>query len=451
MTHPLQLLLLLMLIIVVAKAAGAASNKLGQPAVFGEIAIGLILGPTVLDLINTPLFSHAVAHGVSGAEQPSLLGVIIDLADIGVILLMFVAGMETDLDRLRKVGVVAFSAAVGGVVLPMLGGIVVSRFFGLGWKESVFVGTILTATSVSISAQTLMELKALRTREGATIIGAAVIDDVLGVIVLSLVIAFSLTGGGGFKDVATTILAMAGFFVISVILGARYLEKVTRKVVKLPTSQALMAFVLVVTFLYAWAAEYLGNVAAITGSYIAGVLFARTRFKEKIDEGIHPITYSMFVPVFFVSIGLRANGRELSGALGLTLLIVAVAVVAKVVGCAAGSRAAGFNNMESVRVGVGMVSRGEVGLIVASVGLTYGIIEGDMFSMMIIMVLVTTMVTPLLLRRVFPRVKEVHAERVFESVAHLEDEKEKRTTPSGGRASRKGAQQTGVSGASKDR
>jgi Kef-type K+ transport system membrane component KefB len=437
MSHPLQLLLVLMVIILVAKAAGAISTKLGQPAVFGEIAIGLILGPTVLDLLGTPLFSHGVSHGVSGGEHPSLLGVVTDLADIGVILLMFVAGMETDMERLKKVGLVAFSAAAGGVILPMAGGIVVARLLGLGWGVSVFVGTILPATSVSISAQTLMELKALRSKEGATIIGAAVIDDVLGVIILSLVIAFSLTEGGGFRDVAVTVLAMAGFFTISIWLGVRYLERITRRIVKIPASQALLAFVLVIIFLYAWAAVYLGQVAAITGSYIAGVLFAKTKFREKIDEGIHPITYSMFVPVFFVSIGLRAKGRELTGALLLTVLIVAVAVLAKIMGCAVGSRAAGFSSIESVRVGVGMVSRGEVGLIVASVGLGYGIIQQDVFSMMIIMVLVTTMVTPLLLRRVFPDVDEVPAERVFESVAHVEDEKGRTATSPVGRVSGK--------------
>lgn len=438
MTHPLQLLLLLVIIIVVAKTAGAISNRFGQPAVFGEIAIGLILGPTVLDLLGTPLFFSAVTHGAAEAEHPSLLGVVTDLADIGVILLMFVAGMETDLERLKKVGKVAFSSAVGGVVLPMAGGIIISRIFGLGWKESVFVGTILTATSVSISAQTLMELKALRSKEGATIIGAAVIDDVLGVIVLSFVIAFSLAEGGGVRDIAVTVLAMAGFFVISIWAGMRYLEKITAKIVKVPASQALMAFVLAIIFLYAWAAEFLGQVAAITGSYIAGVLFARTKFKDEVDKGIHPITYSMFVPVFFVSIGLRANGRELSGAVLFAALIVLIAILAKVLGCAIGAGLTGFNRIESFRVGFGMVSRGEVGLIVASIGLTYGIIERDVFSIMVIMVLVTTMVTPLFLRSVFPRVKEVHVERVFESVAHVEEGEGRAASGKAGRAPGKG-------------
>jgi len=437
-THPLQLLLLLVIIIVVAKAAGAISNRFGQPAVFGEIAVGLILGPTVLDLLGLPVFAEPAVHGGHGVEPPSLLAEITDLADIGVILLMFVAGMETDIAKLRKVGKVAFSAAIGGVAIPMAGGIVISRMFGLGWAESMFVGTILTATSVSISAQTLMELKALRSKEGATIIGAAVIDDVLGVIVLSFVIAFSLAEGGGVRDIIVTVLAMTGFFIVSIWAGKKYLEKITEKIVQVPASQALMAFVLVVTFFYAWAAEYLGQVAAITGSYIAGVLFAGTKFREKIDEGIHPITYSMFVPIFFVSIGLRANGRELSGAVLFTILIVVVAILAKVLGCAVGAGATGFNRIESFRVGFGMVSRGEVGLIVASVGLTYGIIKQDVFSIMVIMVLVTTMVTPLFLRSVFPRVKEVQAEGVFESVAHVEEREEEKPPRKAGRASGKG-------------
>jgi Kef-type K+ transport system membrane component KefB len=275
-THPLQLLLLLMLIVVAARAAGASSNRLDQPAVFGLIAIGFILGPTVLALVDTPLLSHAVSHGAFAADQASLLAVIIDLVDIGVILLMFVAGMETDLDRLGKVGVVASSAALGGVVL-------------------------------------------------------------LGVIVLSLVIAFSLTGGWGFKDVPATVPAMAGFFLISTMPGVKYLERVARRALKLPASQTVMAFVLAVTFLHAWAAEYLGNVAAIAGSYVAGVLFARSGYGAKIDEDIHSIAYSVFVPVLFVSVGLRANGKDLTGELGLTVLIVVAAVAAKVVGCAVGS------------------------------------------------------------------------------------------------------------------
>src|SRR5689334_20852100 len=186
MPHLLQLLLLLVIIVFTAKAAGALSVRYSQPAVFGEILVGHLLGPTAIDLLR--LWPFASAHD-------SLGNAVKDFSEIGVILLMFVAGLETDLDEMKRVGRVAFWAAAGGVILPMAGGAAAARVFGYGWRESIFIGTVLTATSVSISAQTLMELKQLRSKEGSTILGAAVIDDVMGIIVLSLVVAFAAVGG----------------------------------------------------------------------------------------------------------------------------------------------------------------------------------------------------------------------------------------------------------------
>lgn len=442
MSHLLQLLLILAAIVVLAKLAGAASVRLGQPAVFGEIAMGLILGPTVLNMLHWDIFarfdptaSGPVTDLLNAAKQSGLLqgapgslyleGFIKDLAELGVILLMFVAGMETDLGEMRRVGKTASWAAVGGVVLPFFTGAAAATYFGLPlYWEGVFIGTILTATSVSISAQTLMELKALRSREGTTIMGAAVIDDVLGIIVLGLVTALSASraaeaAGSGAGEIVKIVIWMALYFVVFWFLGRRYFERWCDWVRKVPASYSLLAFVLVVTFLYAWAAEFFAHLAAITGSYMAGVLFAQTRYKEEIDHHIHPLTYSFFVPIFFVSIGLEANGRELGQEIGFLVAILVVAIVTKVVGCYMGSRATGFNHMESLRVGIGMVSRGEVGLIVAGVGLSHGIIGKDIFSVMVIMVLVTTMVTPLLLRYVFPRIEEMPA-LVFESIGDLE-------------------------------
>ncbi len=218
MDHLPQILLLIGGIVVVAKLAGALSVRYGQPAVLGEIAVGLILGPTVLDVLNLGVFSQASPHAtgavdalIDAAQESSSLvalgetanslyleALVKDLAEIGVILLMFVAGMETDLEELKKVGKTAFWAAMGGILLPLLGGTLLSYYFGypLYW-EAIFVGTILTATSVSISAQTLIELKVLRSREGTTILGAAVIDDVLGIIILGVVTALSAVGAAG--------------------------------------------------------------------------------------------------------------------------------------------------------------------------------------------------------------------------------------------------------------
>src|SRR3954447_17310796 len=200
MTHLLQLLLMLALIVAAAKLSGAAANRVGQPAVFGEILVGLVLGPTVLDVLGWPIFAHALPPAHAPMPGP-LLGSLRDLAEIGVILLMFIAGLETDLVEMRRVGKVAFWSAFGGVVLPLIAGALTAVAFGLPlFWEGLFIGTILTATSVSISAQTLMELGALRSREGSTILAAAVIDDVMGIVVLSIVVALSKASLSGAVD-----------------------------------------------------------------------------------------------------------------------------------------------------------------------------------------------------------------------------------------------------------
>ena len=398
MPHPLQLLLALALVVPAAKLAGHAAHKLGQPSVFGEILAGLLLGPTALDLLGWPVFLPAGAEAGTG-----VLPVLLDLAELGVVLLMFVAGMETDLEEMRRVGGVAFWAAAGGVVLPFAGGIALAAAFGwpLVW-QGAFIGTILTATSVSISAQTLMDLGRLRTREGVTILGAAVIDDVMGIIVLSVIVALARAGGGADVQGVGLVVARMVLFFVGALLAGRLFRPLAAWADGLGTSQPLLAIVVATALMYAWAAEYLGGIAAITGSYVAGVLFAQTPLRKRIDEGLAPLTYSVLVPVFFVSIGLRANARELGAHAAFTAVLVLVAILAKVAGCAAGARLMGFSRTEALRVGVGMISRGEVGLIVAGYGLSHQIIDQDVFSASVIMVLATTVVTPPLLRLVFP-------------------------------------------------
>jgi Kef-type K+ transport system membrane component KefB len=356
------------------------------------------------------------------------------------------AGLETDLKQMLKVGKVALWAAIGGVVAPLLFGFgagISFKFLGLGFDiyECLFIGTILTATSVSISAQTLMELGRLKSKEGMTILGAAVIDDVIGIIVLSFVIAFKPASPGveavpqrlldwimlgmqsaGLPDSASGIvriiflvLLMAAFFFVAVTADRWFVRPVLRTFERMPVTQGLLAGVLLIGLVYAWAAEWIGNVAAITGTYLAGVLLARTDLRHQIEEKLHTLTYAFFVPIFFVSIGMEANARPIFTPLGhltamtrqewlvliFTLLISLIAVLTKVLGCLAGARWAGFDRTSSLRVGVGMISRGEVGIIVALVGLNAGIIDTEVFSMMILMVLVTTLVTPLWLKAVF--------------------------------------------------
>jgi Kef-type K+ transport system membrane component KefB len=424
-THSLQVILLLTLIVTAAKTAGALATRIRQPSVFGEILVGLLLGPTLLNVLGWPVFAPS-----AGAAAVPLLDLVRDLAQVGVLLLMFVAGLETDLVMMRHVGRVAFWSALGGVILPMVFGAFTAVAFGLPlYWEGVFVGAILTATSVSISAQTLLEIGALRTREGSTILGAAVIDDVMGIIVLSLVVALAKAPGAGLNwGELGVVVARVTLYFVAAISARRLLTPALRWASTLGVSQAVLSAGLVLMFLYAWAAEYIGGVAAITGAYLAGVLIAQTDFKREIDAGIHPLTYSIFVPLFFISIGLEANARELGPRAMFTVVLVLVAIVGKVVGCGTFARLFGFSTTESVRVGVGMISRGEVGLIVAGYGLGNGLIASDVFSASVLMVLVTTMVTPPLMRLVFPRHAFVRA-TVEETVARTPDESGAHATP----------------------
>lgn len=439
MPHELQLLLLLAIIILVSKVAGHLSRLCGQPVVFGEILAGLLLGPSLLRIFDWPIFANSPVVGSTTLLQSEVH----TLAAIGVLLLMFVAGLETNLQQMRRVGNVAFWAAIMGVVLPLGFGVIFSRIFGLNWSESMFIGAVLTATSVSISAQTLMELGHMRSREGLTILGAAVIDDVLGIIVLSFVIAFSAVGasghaklpdiiaerlqhllhfdGGALLSISLVVLLMLVFFALAYYLASRFFGKVLVWADGLHASHPVAAAAICLIFLFAVGAEYIGQVAAITGAYLVGVFVGQTRYREEIEHAIHPFTYALFVPIFFMSIGLSANARLLTReSLLFTLVIVIVAILTKIIGCGLGARYSGFSKVEAVRVGVGMISRGEVGLIVAQVGLSAAIVRQTEYAAIVIMVLATTILTPLLLRLVFPKAPEDHGE-VYESVVNLEE------------------------------
>lgn len=396
MPETLPLLLALALIIFAAKAGGYLSTRLRQPAVLGELLVGLVLGPSALNLFGLPHFAGTHAEEVVHA-----------LAEIGVIFLMFVAGLEVDLGEMLRSGKVALLAGNLGVLVPLIGGFALALAFGRDLYPALFVGLILTATSVSISAQTLLELGVLRTRAGLALLGAAVVDDVVAILILSIFLAVTGTGASA-RPLWLVIVLMLAFFALAILLAARFFNPLIRLVDRLPVSEGVLSAVVVITLLFAWSAEVVGGVAAITGAFIAGVFFGRTRFRAEIERGMHTLTYSFFVPIFLVSIGLRANLRDLDAA-GLVFLmaLILVAILSKIVGSGLGARLGGFDNPTSLRVGLGMVSRGEVGLIVASIGLNAGLVDGTEYSQVVIMVLVTTLATPLLLRRAYGRDRSV--------------------------------------------
>lgn len=392
----LDVLLALIIIIVAAKASGYVSLRLGQPSVLGELLAGVILGPTVLDMVHIwPVF-----HGSEGVLEEFVTL----MAELGVILLMLLAGLELQLSELVKSGKVAALAGTLGVLLPLVLGWGTVVIFGASNVEGLFMGLALSATSVSISAQTLLEMGVLRSRVGLGLLGAAVFDDVLVILILS--ISFILVGGSaqGVGDVLITLLRMAGYFGVAVALGLWVLPRLISWVDKLPISQGTMASVLVLTLLFAWAAEVIGGLATITGAFLVGLFLARVPFHARIEAGVSTIAYSLFVPIFFVNIGLAVNLRAISGsAWWLALAITAVAVFSKIFGCGLGAKLGGFRNREALQLGIGMVSRGEVGLIVAAFALGEALISPQNFSIAVFMVIVATLLTPPLLRLSFAK------------------------------------------------
>jgi Kef-type K+ transport system membrane component KefB len=390
MTPFLQFILFLAILLTVAKLGGYISSRLGQPVVLGELLVGLALGPSLIDIFHIPIFQDIVLETI-----------ISDLAQIGVLLLMFVAGLELQLTELVRNMRVSILVGIFGVLTPLGLGYLTGLAFGFEPLPAFYLGLTLGATSVSISAQTLMELKVLRSRVGLGLLGAAVFDDIFVILLLSSFLAF--TGSeGGIITVAWVFLRMIIFLTGSLLFGIWVLPWLVRRVTRLPISQGVVTLALVVMLLYSLAAELVGSMAAITGAFLAGLMFARSPEKERLERGISAISYGFFVPIFFAHIGLTVNLRGLdAGILWLFLGITAIAILGKLVGAGLGSRLAKFSWRESAQMGVGMISRGEVGLILASVGLGERLISETKFSAIVGMIVVSTLVTPPLLRRLF--------------------------------------------------
>lgn len=394
MTPFLQFSIAIVIIIAAAKTGGYLSYRLGQPTVLGELIVGLVLGPSVLDFLNWSYFTDG-----------HLAESITHLAELGVLMLMFIAGLDLHISELRKTGKVALLAGVMGVLLPIILGTGGGLLFRMDLNQSIFLGLILSATSVSISAQTLMELNVIRTRVGIGLLGAAVFDDILVVLGLSVFIAI-VQGGGDISwlSIMTIILRMVLYLGVASLLGNWLLPKLAVWVDNLPISQGLIAFSFIVMLLYSWTAESLGSMATITGAFLAGLLFSRSRLKERIEHGISILAYSVFVPIFFVNVGLQADARQLDAeAVYLFLVLMIFAVVSKLFGAGYGARLGGFTRLEALQLGAGMMSRGEVGLIVASVGILEGLIRQETFAAIVGVVIVTTLLTPPFLRALFTK------------------------------------------------
>ena len=391
----LQLILALVIIIAAAKLGGYVSQRLGQPTVAGKVLVGLILGPSLLNFLQWPIFT-----------DPHLGETISHLAELGVLLLMFVAGLELRLSVMAESGKVAVLAGTLGFALTLGLGAVLAVAFSFAPRQALFFGLLLAPTSIGISAQTLMELKMLRSRVGVSLLGAAVVDDSLAV--LGVYMFLALLGSGSMDGLASGIsvlLRMILFLVVAFALGIWLIPRLSRFAEKLPVSQGPFAFAFITVLLYAWAAEVLGGMAAIIGAFMAGLFLARSPLKKRIQTAFAPLVYGIFVPIFFISVGLSADIRQLAaGGLGLLVVMCLVVILTKLLGAGLAGRFGRLKSSEALQLGVGMIPRGEVTLIVATVGITENLIGVEVFSVAVGVVIVTVLLTPLLLRRAFARV-----------------------------------------------
>ena len=359
------------------------TKRFALPQVVGALLAGLLLGPAMLGVL----------------QETTLMD---QLAELGVIVLMFNAGLETDLGELKKAGKSAFIIALIGVLVPLAGGFVLASLFNQGsdaFLQNVFIGVILTATSVSITVETLKEIGKLSTRSGNAILGAAIIDDVLGIVALTIITSLSGTGA----NVLLVLLKIVAFFAISVVVWMvmhRLVEWWFKRYDRDKRRFVVISFAF--CLLYAYLAEELFGVADITGAYIAGLIFAKTPRVTYLQDRFDTLSYTLLSPIFFASIGLKVVLPQMSGTIILfSILLILWSVASKILGCGLGSKLCGYSNQDALRIGVGMISRGEVALIVANNGIAAGLMKDEFFGPVVLMVIATTILTPILLKVVY--------------------------------------------------
>ena len=390
------------LILLCTKLLGLFTRKMHMPQVVGALLAGIVLGPAALNILHETNFIKQVA-------------------ELGVIILMFNAGLETNITELRKAGKASFVIALIGVLVPLVGGFIIAFFFNRGdlvqgntsvFLQNMFIGVILTATSVSITVETLKELGKLDTRAGSAILGAALIDDVMGIIALTIITSFA----DPTVNLWTVLLKIALFFVFVAVAGYIFYKLFTLAINR--NSNDLRRYVIVsfvFCLLMSFCAEYFFDVADITGAYFAGLIICNTKKSKYIASRFETLSYILLSPIFFASIGLSVTLPSMSAnIIWFSVLLLLIAIISKIIGCGFGARICRYSKEESLQIGVGMISRGEVALIVANKGMALGLMSSVFFGPVIIVVIATTIITPILLKIVFSREKHI-AEPMIES------------------------------------
>jgi Kef-type K+ transport system membrane component KefB len=381
----------LAIIIVFAKFFGIVFRKCKAPQVVGEIIAGLVIGPSILGLV----------------AQTDFLS---QMAEIGVILLMFMAGLETNLKELLKTGFVAFLIAAAGVLVPLIGGsLLYMGFYGAApwgseaFYQAVFIGVILTATSVSITVESLREMGKLKGKVGTTILSAAIIDDVLGILVLTFVVGFKSPDSNPGRVVLSTVFFFAFALVIGFLLYKvfRYLDD------RYPHTRRIPILGLAFCLAFAYITETCFGIADITGAYVAGIVLCSIRDSEYIAQKMDTSSYLIFGPIFFASIGLKTDISGFSEEiLFFSVAFVLVGLITKIIGCGVMARICRFGIKDSAKIGVGMMTRGEVALIVAQKGLSVGLLTPVYFTSVILLIIASSVVTPVALKLMYGKERE---------------------------------------------
>ena len=385
----IHFLLDLSIIILSTKILGLMTKKIHMPQVVGALMAGLILGPSMLGIVHETDF-------------------ISKMAELGVIVLMFSAGLETDMKELKKCGKASLIIAIIGVIVPLIGGFAVAAFYNNNGQllnmstgkllENIFIGVILTATSVSITVETLQELGTLKTRSGTAILGAAVIDDILGIIILTIITSLSNSS----VHIGFILFKIFAFFAITIIIGLIFYYVFNHLSKLHGPKRRISIYGLVFCLLMSFMAERFFGIADITGAYIAGIIISTTCESEYVSVKIDTISFLLLSPIFFANIGIKTTLNVMNPSmLVFTVVLLLVAILTKVIGCGLGAKLCKYTNGESIRIGVGMISRGEVALIVANVGVSMNLMPDKYFGPVIMVVIVTTLITPILLKLVY--------------------------------------------------
>lgn len=370
------------LILISTKILGLLTRRIQLPQVVGALIAGLLLGPACFGVLQETDF-------------------IKNIAEIGVIVLMFAAGLETDVQELKKTGLASFIIALLGVIVPLIGGYFVATIYNpvtdqQTMLQNIFVGVVLTATSVSITVETLKELGKLSTKTGNAILGAALIDDVLGIIALTVISSFA----GSDVSLWVILLKILGFFIFCGVVAFLFIKFVNPWINKY--KKDLRRFVILAfafCLLMSFSAEYFFGVSDITGAFVAGLILSNNKKTSYMLNRFDTVSYVLLSPVFFASVGLKVTFSNMSATVVvLTVLLLVVAILPKMIGCGLGAKICKYTNLQSVKIGIGMISRGEVALIVATKGMSMGLMKDEFFAPLVLVVVATTIVTPILLK-----------------------------------------------------